>query len=300
MDESSVDPSRPTENGMGGGPMPIEPASRRASGGQGGEGITMDEATFSPPGLTARWTGPSPVSLSLLQITLIVRDLAQAERDFAEQLGLRVAFRDPSVATWGLENIVLPMGETFFEILSPTRPDTPGGRHIARQGDGGYMVILQTRALAAHRARVQSLGVRIVLDQETRGSADGQDWAGIHLHPADTGGLMISFDEPDPPDSWVGAGPHWRDFVSNEVVTGLVGITLRSADPERLARRWSEVLGRPIEADLRIVLDRGEIAFRAFAAGETHEGLATIRLAASDPARRGESFTLAGVRIEIV
>lgn len=252
-------------------------------------------------GLTGRWQEPAPVSLALLQITLIVRDLARVEREFAEQLGLRVAFRDPSVATWGLENIVLPMGETFFEILSPTRPDTPGGRHIARQGDGGYMVILQTRALAAHRARVAGLGVRIVLDQETRGTADGQDWAGIHLHPADTGGLMISFDEPDPPDSWVGAGPHWRDFVSNDVVTGLVGIMLRSADPARLARRWAEVLGRPLSADgSRIALDRGTLDFRAFEAGECHEGLAGVRLSASDPKRRGARFALAGVQIELV
>lgn len=271
-----------------------------------------------------------PASISLLQITLIVRDLARAEADFAERLGLRVAFRDPSVATWGLENVVLPMGDTFFEILAPTRPDTPGGRHLARQGDGGYMVILATRTLAAHRARVRSLGVRIVLDQETRGEPHGQDWAGIHLHPADTGGLMISFDEPDPPDSWVGAGPHWRDFVSNQVVRGLVGITLRSAEPERLARRWSEVLGRPLEPFAaveesargarsaprpeiaRIVLDRGEIAFRglaaeetgeagaAGAAGSTVEGLASVRLAASDPRRRGERFGLAGIEIELV
>ena len=95
-----------------------------------------------------------PLSLELLQITLIVADLARAEADFARDLGLRVAFRDPSVATWGLENSVLPMGRSFFEILSPTRPDTPGGRHIARQGDGGYMVILQTRDLSrAPRAR---------------------------------------------------------------------------------------------------------------------------------------------------
>lgn len=261
----------------------------------------MDDSTIARPGLTARWTGPAPVSLSLLQVTLIVRDLARAEADFAERLGLRVAFRDPSVATWGLENIVLPMGESFFEILSPTRPDTPGGRHLARQGDGGYMLILQTRALAAHRARVAGLGVRIVLDQETRGSADGQDWAGIHLHPADTGGLMISFDEPDPPDSWVGAGPHWRDFVSNDVVTGLVGIALCSPDPERLARRWAEVLGRPLVGDGRqIVLDRGTIEFRDLRSGEGSEGLATVRLAASDPARRGEAFALAGVRIELV
>lgn len=266
----------------------------------------MEGSTKADAGLSARWTGPAPVSLALLQVTLIVRDLARAEADFAEQLRLRVAFRDPSVATWGLENIVLPMGETFFEILSPTRPDTPGGRHLARQGDGGYMVILATRALAAHRARVQGLGIRIVLDQETRGSADGQDWAGIHLHPADTGGLMISFDEPDPPDSWVGAGPHWQDFVANDVVTGLVGITLRSPDAARLARRWSQVLGRPLEASApgaavaRIELDRGEIVFRGLEEGETSEGLATVRLAASDPRRRGERLELAGVRIELV
>ena len=242
----------------------------------------------------------APLSLELLQITLIVEDLAQAEADFARALGLRVAFRDPSVATWGLENIVLPMGRTFFEILSPTRAETPGGRHIARQGDGGYMVILQTRELSGHRARVRELGVRIILDQETRGSADGQDWAGIHLHPADTGGLMISFDEPDPPDSWVGAGPHWREFISNHVVTGLAAIELRSPEPERLARRWAEVLGRALDGEGRIALDRGEIRFRGLREGERVEGLSAVRLTASDPKRRGESMQLAGVAVELV
>lgn len=242
----------------------------------------------------------APLSLALLQITLIVADLAAAEAEFARELGLKVAFRDPSVATWGLENVVLPMGTTFFEILSPKRSDTPGGRHIARQGDGGYMVILNTRELAAHRARVRALGVRIVLDEETRGSADGQDWAGIHLHPADTGGLMISFDEPDPPDSWVGAGPRWREFVSNRVVTGLEAIELRSADPARLAKRWAEVLGRPLREDRCIALDRGEILFRGLGAGEASEGLAGVHLRASDPARRGERLRLAGVEVVFV
>lgn len=245
-----------------------------------------------------------PLSLGLLQITLIVADLAAAEAAFAERLGLAVAFRDPSVARWGLENIVLPMGSTFFEILAPVRPDTPGGRHLARQGDGGYMVILNTRSLAAHRARIRALGVRIVLDQETRGDPAGQDWAGIHLHPADTGGMMLSFDEPDPPDSWIGAGPRWRECVSNRVVTALEGIELRSPDPERLARRWAELMGRRVErlADgrSRIGLDRGDVRFRALAAGEAIEGLAGVRLRASDPARRGESLALAGIRVDLI
>lgn len=242
----------------------------------------------------------APPSLALLQITLIVGDLAAAEAAFARRLGLRAAFRDPSVARWGLENVVLPMGHTFFEILAPTRPDTPGGRHLARQGDGGYMVILKTDSLAVHRARIAALGVRIVLDEQTRDGPGGQSWAGIHLHPADTGGLMVSFDEPDPPDSWVGAGPHWRHYVANDVVTGLEGIELRSPEPEGLARRWVQVLGRERAADGRIVLDRGDIRFRGLGPGERSEGLAGVRLAASDPARRGESMVLAGIRIDLV
>ena len=56
--------------------------------------------------------------LELLQITLIVRDLRAMELAFHEALGLEVAFRDPSVDLWGLENVVLPMGSTFIEILA--------------------------------------------------------------------------------------------------------------------------------------------------------------------------------------
>ena len=45
--------------------------------------------------------------LDLLQITLIVRDLPATEKAFQEALGLEVAFRDPGVDLWGLENVVL-------------------------------------------------------------------------------------------------------------------------------------------------------------------------------------------------
>jgi len=238
--------------------------------------------------------------LDLLQITLVVHDLAATEEAFAKALGLRVAFRDPSVDLWGLENIVLPMGTTFIEILSPKRADTPGGRHLDRQGgDGGYMVILQTRDLTPWREQIARLGLRIAFEAETHDPKHGQDWSGIHLHPSDTGGMMISLDQPDPPDSWVGAGPHWRDFVCQDVVEGLVGLELRTADPERLSRRWSEVLGRRADDHGRIVLDQGTIGFRETLANEV-EGLAAIELQASDRDRVGDRFALAGVEFRLI
>jgi catechol 2,3-dioxygenase-like lactoylglutathione lyase family enzyme len=244
--------------------------------------------------------------LSLLQITLIVRDLEAAIRDFEAALGLRVAFRDPGVALWGLENAVLPMGRTFIELLSPTRADTPGGRHLARQGgDGGYMVILQTDDLDAWRDHLGRIGVRIAWHGETRDEAHDLAWAGLHLHPRDTGGMMISFDRPDPPESWAGAGPHWRDHVVQDVVDELIGIELRSPDPLRLAERWAEVLGRPVEAEGQIDLDRGMLGFAPGGEGpdapeRSPEGLARVSLRATDRKREGERIPLAGVEFVLV
>ena len=145
-------------------------------------------------------------ALNLLQITLIVRDLEAAEKALGEAFGLRVAFRDPNVGLWGLENIVLPMGTTFIEVLSPQPgskgDESPGARHLKRQqDDAGYMVILQTSGLGDWKRHVDGCGVRIAFEADIRDSKDGQDWAGLHLNPADSGGMMISFDEHDPPNS---------------------------------------------------------------------------------------------------
>jgi len=188
--------------------------------------------------------------LDLLQITLVVRDMPATELAFHEALGLEVAFRDPSVDLWGLENVVLPMGTTFIEILAPTRENTPGGRHLDRQGgDGGYMVILQTPDVAPWRERIDALGLRVAFEMKTEEPADGDSWEGIHLHPNDTGGMMISFDNPQPTTSWAGAGPDWRDHIRQDVVDGLVAITLRSPDPGKLAARWGEVLDREVRIE---------------------------------------------------
>jgi len=238
--------------------------------------------------------------LELLQVTLVVRDLEAIVGELGIAYGLQVAFRDPSVKAWGLENAVLPMGTTFIELLSPVESDTPGGRQLERMGgDGGYMVILQTRALSAWRAHLERTRVRIVFEDETTDAEHGYGWAGFHLHPRDTGGMMISLDRPDPPDSWAGAGPDWRDFVVADEVEGLEGIELQSPTPERLAARWSEVLDRERSGNGSIRLDRGRVCFVPVGRGAI-EGLAAVELRASDRARAGESRRIGGVDFRLI
>jgi hypothetical protein len=177
--------------------------------------------------------------MRLRQVALVARALEPVVDDLSAVLGLTVVFRDPSVEIFGLENAVMAVGDTFLEVVSPTCESTAAGRLLERRrGDGGYMVILQTDDLAADRARLASLGVRVVFETAL------EDIACAHLHPRDVGGAILSLDQPRPPASWRWAGPTWASARPSVVSRAIVGAELQAADPAAMARRWAEVLGR--------------------------------------------------------
>src|SRR2546426_6988186 len=143
--------------------------------------------------------------MHIRQIALVARELAPVVADLTAVLGIEVGFRAGGVAELGLHNAVMPVGESFLEIVSPVREGTTAGRLLdKRGGDGGYMVILQTADLRADRARLGALGVRIVWQVEL------DDIATVHLHPRDIGGAIVSLDQPVPPESWRWGGSEWR------------------------------------------------------------------------------------------
>ncbi len=249
--------------------------------------------------------------MRLRQVALAARDLDPAVDALAAVLGLEVGFRDPAVKTFGLRNALLPVGDGFVELLSPIAADAPVARVLARRGgDGGYMVIVQTRALEAERRRVEGLGVRVVWELAL------PDVATIHLHPRDVGGALLSLDEARPPEEWPWAGPEWKAHVRTDVVQALAGAELSSPDPERLAARWAEILARPSRpaadgareialegSHLRFVREPGEAALRAI---ELRARDAAARERALQAARaRGlpsedGAFALAGTWIRLV
>lgn len=238
--------------------------------------------------------------MRLRQLAMITSDLSGVVPGLCQRLGIEVGFRDPSVAVFGLENAVLPVGDTFLEVLAPIREGTSGGRYLKRRGgDGGYMVILEVDDLATGRARLERVGVRVAWEGRSAPQGDdGPSWQGIHLHPSDTGGALLSFDHPEPPGSWLPAGPDWRDHVRTGVVRRLHAAELQSDDPGRLGERWSQVLGLPLR-DGEIALAQGVLRFVPARDGRP-EGLSGIEIEASDRARAGEAFALCGVRFRLV
>lgn len=218
--------------------------------------------------------------MRLRQIVMVATDLEPVEHGVEQQLGVELCYRDPGVAAFGLRNALFPIGDKLLEIVSPTKPGTTAGRLLdKRGGDGGYMVILEVDDLEPLRRRFDEVGARVVYE------AVGDGIVGLHLHPADVGGAILSIDRADTWGEWPWAGPTWRRHVRDDVVTEVLAVEIMAADPAAMAARWGEVLGRPVVGDA-IALDEGELRF--VPAGERGEGVAGFELRVADPGRVGE------------
>ncbi|HEV7733911.1 MAG TPA: VOC family protein [Candidatus Binatia bacterium] len=192
--------------------------------------------------------------MRLRQVVIAARDLESTVADLTAVFAIDVAYRDPGVGAFGLANAVLPIGDTFLEVVSPIDPTAPAERFLQRRGgDGGYMVMVQSPHLADDLARIRALGVRVVWQ------IDLDDISGAHLHPADVGAAILSIDEPRPAPSWRWAGPEWEQRIRRERVCEVTGVDLEAPDPAALAARWSVVLDAPEDDAHRIALDRGTI-----------------------------------------
>ncbi len=233
--------------------------------------------------------------LRLRQAVIAAHDLENSLADLRAVLDLPEPFNDPGVATFGLGNGVMPVGDTFLEVVSPARENTTAGRFLQRQGgDSGYMVIVQAEDLEQERARLESLGVRIVWQISL------DNIATLHLHPADVGGAIVSIDAAEPPQSWAWAGAAWESKPRSRFVSEITGVEIHCADPIETQRRWCEVLDaepasagsgktagwRPSSDDqpqdsYAIALSRGTIRFTT-PRKPGREGLRTIRFAAVD------------------
>jgi len=251
--------------------------------------------------------------LRLRQIALVAEKLAPIEAALIDVLGVKVAFRDPGVGHFGLENALFPIGNILLEVVAPTRENTAGGRYLERRGgDGGYMVITQCDDHLPRRKRVADLGIRIVNQFENK------HFRNMQLHPKDTGGSFFEIDEAlgenahahDGP--WEPSGPDWQKYRDTSRVSGIIAAEVQADDPRQVAGRWSEISESPLAADgLTLPLDNATVRFVPCTDGRP-EGLGGIDIRCTDKAavlaaaRRqnlpvnGDTVMLCGMRMKMI
>ena len=177
--------------------------------------------------------------------------------DLNKLFGLEVAFNDPGVGHFGLENAVMPLGTDFLEVVSPIEENTTAERYLhKRGGDGGYMVIIQVDDFDRSKSLVNDYKIGIVWD------TDLPEAKAIHLHPKQMGGAIVSLDWMNPKESWKWAGPEWNNHITDDI-KGIDGIEIQASNPEEMFNRWKDILdvSNINESEKKIYLDNTWIGF---------------------------------------
>ncbi len=182
--------------------------------------------------------------MRLRQVAVAATTLEPYRSELFEVLGLSTDFKDPGVGEFGLENSVMAIGDTFFEIVAPVDEDTAAGRTLARRNSSlcGYMALFQVDDFDPFQQKLVSAGIRQVWNVER------PEVSACHVHPKDIGGAIVSFDEMRPVEEWVWGGPDWR--ANKAQYANLIrGCVLNSPQPQDLAKRWSDILEVPLSIE---------------------------------------------------
>jgi hypothetical protein len=253
------------------------------------------------------------MSLRLRQICLVAPHLEPNVSTICTVLGTVVTYVDPAVEKYGLVNALMPFGNSFLEVVTPTCEATAAGRYLDRRGGaGGYMVILECDDIGTWLPRLTAVGVRVANDLDHPG-----EYRGLQLHPRDTGGALLEVNQTFG-GGWNGAyhpaGPRWNGAHGADAEAGIVAAELQSPDPTRLAARWSAILRRPVTdagGVATIDLDYGALRFVPATDGRP-EGLGGIdvkiprheraRFAArqKEVAEEDGALVLCGTRVRLV
>ena len=110
-----------------------------------------------------------------------------AAKSIYEKLGLPIS-PEETVEHEKVRLVMVPVGESRFELLEATSDDSTIARFIAKRGEGLHHVCLRVPDLTAAVARLKQDGVRLV-SEEIKTGAGGHRY--IFVHPQSTGGVLL-------------------------------------------------------------------------------------------------------------
>ena len=120
-------------------------------------------------------------------IALAVEDLETAVTHYKEVWGLEVEHRE-RVEDQGVEEAMLPLGDSYLQLLGPTGPDTTVGRFVASKGEGLHHIAYEVDDLEASLAELKAKGVRLIDEVPRKG---GRGHMVAFVHPKSNHGLLV-------------------------------------------------------------------------------------------------------------
>lgn len=125
-------------------------------------------------------------------VAVAVEDVEAAIASYGKVLGLTPTVREV-VASQKTEAVLLPIGETSIELISP-KGNEGLARFLEKRGPGIHHIAVEVEGIEDAIATLEALGVPLI-DKTPRKGARGHKVA--FLHPKATGGVLVELVEPD-------------------------------------------------------------------------------------------------------
>jgi methylmalonyl-CoA epimerase len=120
-------------------------------------------------------------------VAIAVRDLDAAVAWYADAFGAQVAHREV-VERDGVEEALLAVADSYIQLLTPIREDSPVARYLDSRGEGVHHVGYRVADCAAALQQAVAAGARPI-DAEPRPGSRGTTVA--FLHPKNSFGTLI-------------------------------------------------------------------------------------------------------------
>ena len=120
-------------------------------------------------------------------IALAVADIEAAIAHYRDIWGLEVSHRE-QVEDQGVDEAMLPLGESHLQLLGPTSPDTTVGKFIERRGEGLHHIAYEVDDLEATLDQLRAKGVPLIDERPRKG---GRGHMVAFVHPKGNHGLLV-------------------------------------------------------------------------------------------------------------
>jgi methylmalonyl-CoA/ethylmalonyl-CoA epimerase len=120
-------------------------------------------------------------------VAIAVNDLEAAIAYYRETFGAEVDHREV-VESDGVEEALLKVAESYVQLLTPTRDDSPVAKYLERKGEGLHHIGYRVDDCAAALDAVKAQGGRVI-DEAPRPGSRGTTVA--FVHPKTAFGTLI-------------------------------------------------------------------------------------------------------------
>ncbi|MGH9291984.1 MAG: methylmalonyl-CoA epimerase [Acidimicrobiales bacterium] len=124
-------------------------------------------------------------------VAVAVHDLEAAIDWYAETLGARVEHRE-RIERDGVEEALVRVADSYVQLLTPTRDDSPVAKFLERRGEGVHHVAYRVSDCAAALASMRLAGATLIDDAPRPGS---RGTTVAFVHPRSAFGTLVELVE---------------------------------------------------------------------------------------------------------